>query len=124
MNDQNNTSTNQLEIPAEIRSFLEGLLTDANMTTLDDEMKEEMIKELFARLDSYITAAIVDNMPQEHLEEFIAMNESKKSREEIEGFLKEHMPNSQEVFTKTFMEFRDLYLGGVTVARNAPTAQA
>lgn len=116
---QNNTQ--KLEIPAEIRSFLEGLLADANMTTLDDDMKEEMVKELFARLDNYITSTIIDNLPSENLEEFIKLNEEKKSMEEIESYLKDKMPNAQEVFTKAFMEFRDLYLGGVTVARNAPS---
>lgn len=121
MNDQTNNQSNDLEIPAEIRSFIEGLLTDANMSTLDAEMKEEMVKEVFARLDNYITSAIVDNLPENKLEAFIKLNEDKKSKEEIENYLKDNMPNAQDVFAKTFQEFRDLYLGGVTVARNAPT---
>lgn len=121
LNDQTNNQSNDLEIPAEIRSFIEGLLADANMASLDNEMKEEMIKEVFARLDNYMTAAIVDNLPEDKLEAFIKLNEDKKSKEEIETYLKDNMPNAQDVFAKTFQEFRDLYLGGVTVARNAPT---
>lgn len=110
----------QIKIPDEIRSFLDGLLTDAKMTTLDDQMREEMIKELYARLDSFITSAIVENLPQEHFEAFIKLNNEKKSQAEIETFLKDKMSNSQEVFTKAFSDFRALYLGNVAAARNAP----
>lgn len=118
---QNNT---KLEIPPEVRSFLEGLLADANMTTLDDSMREEMVNELFARLDSYMTSVIVEKMPPEYLDEFIKINEEKKPREEIEAFLKAKMPNAQDVLTRAFMDFREMYLSNVTIARNAPAAEA
>lgn len=109
-----------IEIPKEIRSFLESILMDANMT-LDDVTKEEMIKELYGRLDSYLTTVIVDSLPAEHLEAFMKLNEEKKPKEEIDGFLREKMPNSQEVFTNAFADFRQLYLTNVSVARNAPS---
>jgi hypothetical protein len=118
INTQNKTQ--QLQIPAEVRSFLEGILQDANMQSLDDAMREEMISELFARLDSYMTSVIIDNLPPEHLEAFTKMNEEKKSREEIEAFLKEKVPNVQEILTKAFMDFREMYLTNVAVSRNAP----
>lgn len=110
----------QTQIPPEVKNFLEGLLKDSGMQFTDEGMKEEMIKELYARLDNYLTSVIVDNMPPEHLDEFIKLNEAKKSREEIEGFLKEKMPNSADTFAKAFADFRELYLGNVTAARNAP----
>lgn len=109
-----------LQIPQEVRTFLEGLLEDAHMTTLDDSMREEMIKELYARLDNFITTAIVDNLPPEHLEEFIKLNETKKSQAEIQAYLQDKMPNAQEVFSNAFIQFRDLYLGNVAAERNAP----
>ncbi|MDO8498423.1 MAG: DUF5663 domain-containing protein [bacterium] len=127
--DDNQTATQDavptsraLSIPSEVRSFLEGLLQDAGMNALDAEMKEEMMKELCARLDNFLTSTIIDNLPAENLDTFIQMNEEKKPKSEIEQFLKEHMPNTEDVFAKAFMEFRDLYLGNVSVARNAPKA--
>lgn len=111
----------KLEIPPEIRNLLEGMLKDANMVSLDDSMREEMIKELYARLDNYITTAIIDNLPPEHLEAFIKMNDEKKSKEEIEAFLKDKMPNTEEIFAKAFADFRQLYLGNVSLSRNAPS---
>ena len=110
----------QVQVPPEIRSFLEGLLQDANMV-LTDDLKEEMIKELFARLDSYLTTVIVDNMPAEHLEAFIKLNEENKSKEEVETFIKDHLPNAQDVFVKAFADFRETYLGEVANARDNQT---
>ena len=112
------------QIPGEIRNFLETLLQDAGMTSLDDQMHEEMIKELYIRLDNFITSTIINNLPPEHLEEFIKANQEKKPLAEIEQFLKDKMPNVHEVFAQAFTEFRDMYLGNVTAARNAPKSTA
>ncbi len=121
-NNQVNSAPGNLavEIPPEIKNFLETLLSDSGMTNLDEEMQNEMIKELYARLDNYITSAIVKNMPPENLEEFIKLNEENKPKDEIENYIKEKMPNAGEVFAQAFSEFRELYLGNVAVARNAP----
>lgn len=113
-----------LEIPAEIRVFLESMLKDANMMTLDDDTREEMIKELFVRLDQYINSVIVDKLPPEYLDEFIKLNEEKKSKAEIEQYLKDKLPNNAEIFAKAFADFRQQYLGGVTLSRNLDSAKA
>jgi len=112
----------QLQIPAEIHTFLEGILQDAGMTTLDNEMREEMIKELFVRLDNFMTTAIMDNLPPDKLEEFTKMAEEKKTMAEMQEYLKTNIAGAEEVFTKALLEFRNLYLGNVAVARNAPKA--
>lgn len=111
-----------LTIPPEVHTFLEGLLQDAGMTTLDEITREEMVKELFVRLDHYITTVIIDKLPPEHLDAFMKLNEEKKPMSEIQKFLLDKMPDAKEVFAGAFADFRDLYLGNVTTVRNAPTA--
>ena len=118
--DDNKSQKSDLQIPAEVREFLEGILKDASMTYADETMHEELINELFVRLDSYMTSVLVDALPAEKLDEFMKMNEENKSREDIENYIRENVPNAQDLLTKAFMNFRDLYLQGVTVARNAP----
>ncbi len=110
-----------LTIPPEVRVFLEGILQDAGMTIPDEITREEMIKELFVRLDHYITSVIIENLPPEHLDAFMKLNEEKKPMSEIQKFLLDKMPDTQEIFTRAFADFRDLYLGNVTTVRNAPT---
>lgn len=113
-------NTTTPEISSDVREFLLGILQDANMQMSDEEMQEEMIKELFVRLDNYIGSVIIDNLQPNDVEAFIKMNEENKPREEVNNFLKEKMPNAQEVMQKAFMHFREMYLSNVSAARNAP----
>ncbi|MDE2591073.1 MAG: hypothetical protein KGL95_15555, partial [Patescibacteria group bacterium] len=43
-------------------------------------------------------------------EQFIKLNEEGKSREEIDAFIAEHIPDAQGMFTQAFVDFRDFYL--------------
>lgn len=113
-------NTQTAPISDDIRGFLEGLLADAGMANGDEALKEEMLNELYSRLDNYITSVIVNNLPPESLDEFIKMNEAKRPQAEIEVYLKEKMPNSQEIMGRAFVEFRDLYLGKGAQATNTP----
>ncbi len=60
-------------------------------------LKNELLKEVYVRLDHYLATVILDNMPPEFLDEFIKMNEEKKPKEEIEQFFKDKVPNYKEV---------------------------
>lgn len=113
MDSQTTTPSNNssVEIPQEVKKYLESLLNDAQVTLIDEQMKEEMIRELYERLDHYLTGVIVNNLPSDQLENFVKMNEEKKPREEIEQFIKEHVPKAEEVFASAFIDFRNLYLG-------------
>lgn len=108
----------QVQIPPEIRNFLDGLLEEAGITSVEGELKEEMISQLYQRLNNFITSTIVDSLPPENIDEFIKMNEENRPQIEIEQYLKEKMPNSQDVFGKAFVQFRDIYLGKVTPGGN------
>jgi ABC-type Fe3+/spermidine/putrescine transport system ATPase subunit len=62
-----------------MRTYITNLLNDAGISNLDEELREEMIKEVYERLDQYITSVIVEHMQPEHVDEFIRMNEEKKT---------------------------------------------
>ncbi len=112
----------ELQIPDEVKGFLEGLISDSGMV-VDDSLKEDMLKELYARLDSYMTSVIVEKLAGDDVEAFIKMNEEKKSKEEIEKFIKDKLPNAQDVFTQAFIDFRSLYLNNVAAARDSNTQE-
>lgn len=119
--DNTNSSSNQsIDIPPEMRTYISNLLEDAGISNLDPDLKEEMIHEVYMRLDKYITSVIVENMQSEDIETFIKMNDDKKSQEEVQNFLIQKIPNVQEVMTKAFVDFRDIYLGKITVANQTP----
>lgn len=89
------------------------------MQVVDEEMKEQILIELYSRLDNFITAAIIKNMPPEHTEEFIKLNEENRPKEEIDKFMTEKIPNSGEIFAQALVDFRDIYLGNAVVAAPA-----
>lgn len=109
--------SNSLQIPTEIHLFLISLLKDAGMETLEDDMRAEMEKELFARLETYITSRIVETMPADKLDAFVDMNEQGKSQEEIDAYIQENIPNAQQFFADVFLEFRDMYLSNVALVK-------
>lgn len=93
-------------------------MQDGGIRSADAVMHEEMLKELFARFDNFMTSSIVENLAEEDMEEFIQMGNEGKSKEEIEKFITEKIPNAQDVFSKAMMDFRDTYLGNVSAFRN------
>lgn len=113
----------QTQIPQNIRNFLESMLEDAKMTTINPEAKEEMIKELFARLDNFMLTTIIEALPSDKLEEFTKMSDEGKNREELENYLKANIPNAEEAFARAMLEFRDIYLGTVEAGRNIPSKE-
>ncbi len=111
------TTTNQdTDIPADVRAFLESILQDANIATVDDSMRESIIQELFQRLDKFMLTTVVEALPPEKMEDFTKLVQAGKDRSELEGYLKAHIANAQEVFVRAMLAFRDLYLGGIDKA--------
>ena len=115
MDSQTNSQNSPLtQIPPEVIKFLDNLLAEANIVPIDEQMREQ----LFSRLDNFITTTIIENMPPEKLDEFIKLNEDKRPRKEVDQYMRENMPNSEEVFAKAFVDFRDIYLGNAGVTAN------
>lgn len=106
------------QIPPEVIKFLDNLLAEANVTPIDETMREQLLLELYSRLDNFITTTIMENMPPEKLDEFIKLNEEKAPREQLDKYMRENMPDSGAVFAKAFVDFRDIYLGNAGVAAN------
>lgn len=123
MDQSNNQQTKQLPaMSPEIRAFIEGLVEDAKLSNIDESMKEQLVEELYVRLDNYIASVIVENMPPEHLEEFIKMNEQGKSQQEVQQFFTEKLPNAGDVMASALLQFREMYLGNQSAdTQNPPT---
>ena len=116
------TQSHVIQIPPEIRAFLQSVLNDANMHPVDDVMQEAMIQEMFERLDKMVALKMVEELSDENLEEFTKLNEEKKTKEEVDQFFKEKVPNARDIFAKAFVEFRDIYLNNVEVVRDEDLA--
>jgi hypothetical protein len=101
------------ELSAEqyVNDFLEALLDEAGMDTMSVEVREQMLKDLHARLQDRFFGDVVINLSESDLTEFRTMTDSGASQEKLEKFIEEHIPNAPEVFAKSMMTFRNDYLG-------------
>jgi len=101
----------QLSAQQYVNDFLESLLNDAGMDTMSVEVKQQMLKDLHARLQDRFFGQVIISMPEKDLTEFRKLSENKASQEELQKFIEEHVPNAPEVFAKAMVTFRNDYLG-------------
>jgi hypothetical protein len=117
MDDTQKSTPVQAEVPQEIRTFLEGILIEANLATIDADFHEEMIRQLYIRLDAFLVAKIIDALPDEKIEEFITIDVGGQDPKKIQEFLSQHIEKTQEFMMGALDEFAQLYLGSVAQSR-------
>lgn len=99
----------QIQIPGEIRAYLEELLEEGNIM-VRDEIKEKMLGELFIELDNYLRTKVFQYLPQDKQKEFIEFAKTNPAPEAVTDYLQKNLPDVQEIFAKAFDEFREMYL--------------
>lgn len=103
----------QNQIPADIRAYLENLLEDANIN-LTPELKENMLFDLYLRLEKKLIADAIENMEPADVEEFTQLIQSQNNKEIIDQFIKSHLPNAQEIFVQSLVDFKTDFIVGST----------
>jgi len=97
---------------SQIRSFLKQLLFDAGQTDLPQEVENQMIEDLYTRLEDRLMLSAMEHLSEEQQEVLDRMTEEGKSADEVETFLKSAIPNYDEVFRATLEDFRNTYIEG------------
>ncbi len=100
-----------IEIPEEIKKFLEGIMVEAKINTDDEEMNKETLEDLFMRMVEFINLKIVDAVPEDKLEGLNELLLKNADQEEIDNYVEEALPDAQNVYNRIMLEFRDMYLG-------------
>ncbi len=97
-------------IPAEIRAFLDDLLKQGNVLATDEEMHEALIQELYIRLDKFLFTRMLETLPAEKYNDFVALSADPARRDELQIYLQSNIPNTQDFFLIAFDDFRKEYL--------------
>src|SRR5436190_21028266 len=106
-------------IPSEIQDYLDSLLREAGVEPLSKEIHQTMMEELYVELERYTVNRIIENMPLEYIETFLKLQEAQNSAEEKEAFLIKHIPNINQVYLDSFLEFKKMYIESVRKAKDA-----
>jgi hypothetical protein len=99
-----------MQISAEVMIILDEVLREWGQQMDDEGMREEMLEELYERLDVAMFAEILTHLSGKYLAAFVRMNEEKRSREEIDIFLQENMPDADQVIAGACAKFREFYV--------------
>lgn len=94
----------------DVKNFLLSLLEEGGTGEVPDEVKEQMVQDLYVRLDDRLKIGILDSMSDELRVELQGMIDEDKSDEEIQKFIIDNVKNLNDIYTKVFDEFKDLYL--------------
>jgi hypothetical protein len=94
-----------------IRTYLKQMLADAGQVDLGADLENQMIEDLNSRLEDRLILVAMENLPQDKQEELTAMAEDKESSKSLEEYVKNNIPNWEEVFARALQDFRETYLG-------------
>ncbi|HYF05650.1 MAG TPA: DUF5663 domain-containing protein [Patescibacteria group bacterium] len=96
-----------------LREFVRGILYEGGMRDLTVEEAKEMEDVLLVRLEDKMFGAIMRELDENQLREFLDMTQQKSvNQAKVDQFLQTNLKNPEEVFGRAFEEFRSDYLGG------------
>jgi len=94
-----------------IQTFIDQLIQDKGYPDLTDEVREQMKHDLINRLDDFIMARVIAALSDEDVLKFEALLKEKKSEEEIQKFVVDHISDLNTFLTNALLEYRGVYLG-------------
>lgn len=103
----NNSTTDSTD------QFIEELIDASNFTDIRPEVREEIKKDLYRKLDDFILARMIAAFSEEDLKKFEELLDNNAPDEEIQQFGPTHIPDFTTFLTNVFIEFRSVYLGEV-----------
>ena len=95
----------------DISTFVDGLLEAKNLSDLDEQVLEQMKKDLETRVVNRINAVIATNIPEDSRQEFEKLIDSNASDEEVSKFCADKIPNLADLIAKDMVHFRSVYVG-------------
>ena len=96
-----------MQIPPEVTAILGKVLEDAGVKSPNRMLCLEQLRVFHDRLDVIMFDEILTYLPAKHLDAFVKMNDEKRSREEIDKFLEQNLPNAEKVFEGALAKFRE-----------------
>lgn len=93
-----------------LEQFVDRLLVEKNLVSLSPEVLEQMKKDLLEKAEGRLKATIFSNIPESQLAEFNQLMEG-GDEEKLQVFIREQIPNLEEIMAQSLLDFRNTYLG-------------
>lgn len=93
-----------------IEQFVENLLIERGMMGVDEAVLSELRADLMTRLGERLNAEMVVLLDADRVEELNDLMDADAEVDVVRDFFISNVPNYQEVFARTLMDFRTSYL--------------
>lgn len=91
--------------------FVDRMMLEKEYPPLDDAVMAQIKEDLLDRLDDYINARIIAAMTDEQAQEFNTLLKGDPTKDEVQQFIAQCIPDGAEFISLTLLEFRREYLG-------------
>ena len=97
---------------SEIKNFLKQVLADGGQTGLAPAVEEAMLEDLNNRLEDRLILTAMQKLSLEKQKELekITLDKTADKAPQIEEFLKNNIPDYEQVFTQALIDFRNTYV--------------
>ncbi len=99
------------QVDLNIQRFAENLLQEKDLENIDQKTRDIMREELVDRLEKVTNRVLVDNLPEDKLDEFESMIDKSAKPAELQKFISDNVPDIENKLIDAYFDFRRLYLG-------------
>jgi hypothetical protein len=89
--------------------FIDRLLDEKGLTNLEPTVLQQLKIDLKKRIEDRINVSILNNLPQDKVKVFEELLD-KAADNEIQDYIKQNIPNLEQVLAGELMQFRRVYL--------------
>ncbi len=93
-----------------IEEFLKSIVDYADEGDITPEIRQEMMATLSQQLDSALLASAIEALPEVNLDDYQQLVANQPTAEQLHQFFSQHIPNLQDVYRLTMIEFRRQYV--------------
>lgn len=104
-------ATNAPQKKDDLLAFVDELIRDKNLPASNEAVREQMRNDLLDRIEDRINAVVLRFLPPEKLEELEQKMSADASDEDVQGFIREHIPDLDVKVAAELVAFRQTYLG-------------
>lgn len=95
----------------ELDRFVRGIIADKALPGVDDDVREQLVKDLKERLLDQVDRAIIDAIPDDRIDDFNALLDDPNTTDQgVKEYISQCGVDIQGVTTNAMLRFRDLYL--------------
>lgn len=99
------------EAPLTLEAFVDKLIEEKGLSSMADDVLTQMKADLLSRVEDRVNAEMLEALPSEKVEAFEELlNQESSTGDDVSSYLKENIPQFDEVLANALMGFRHTYL--------------